>query len=597
MGKGNRNDQKQVAKKINSAKVGNRGNKKNGGGKAVAAACIAFALVITAILVINVLTETGVFIRLDTAVELGDVKVDSAMMTFFYNDYVMTFQNNYGSYASMMGVNFSADLRSQTFPKDGLASYFLGETYDGTWYDYFLDKVVDNVEMYVALCDAANKEGIKLDDEDMATIDERVNAIKESLKSTGTKISNWYGKGVNESDVRRCYELITLASKYSEHKYEALEAALEKEDGTAIDKYIEENKSNFYSAEYLSYDIVVSGKNLTDEAYAAKIAQAKQDAEKIANAGNVEAFLELVKQYEIDNDITKATETKKETETTETETGTETVDIEEEADDYRHTINYETSTGGVGEWIFKEEASEGDGKVFTAEKTETVKAETTAKTESKTETTSGTGSESESGTKAETTKPSTDKKTYKVTTVTAYLVTKASHLDKTLTNNIAFVIGDNRKDIEAVQNKFSAGTDKSLDAFNKIAEEYYENLHKGHDHSSSTAKEPVFVYNKVEQASKDYFKSNYFGKENEADEWLAMDIKDDSLSVIIKVEVDKNTYYALVFFDSHAEEQYYVNAFNGVVNERFDNWYEKESGKKNIEYDQRALDNINVVLY
>ncbi len=582
MGKGNRNSQKRNADNIKAIQADSKNSKnKKNTGKAVAAACIAFAILIVAVLVINVLAETGLFIRTTKALTLNGVEIDGAMLSFFYNDYLMSWYNNYSSYMSYMGVNFSASLKIQDFPKGGLASYILGEQYEGTWYDYFLDKVKENVKMYVTLCDAANKEGIKLDTEDYESIDKSISSILDSIKASKSSLSDWFGKGVNESDVRRCYEIITLANKYSEHKYEMLESALkgeEKADGTAIDDFINKNKADFYTAEYLSYEIKVSGKDITEQEYKDKIAEAKTKAEEIANAGNVENFLKLVEKYEIDSDIKKETETKKDD-----KTETETKDIEEQADEYRDTIEYETKSD-LGAWIFKEEASEGDGKVLTEENTETVKAETT-KTEGSTK------AEGDASKKDE-------KKTYKVTTITAYLVTEASHLDKELTDNIGFVIGDNKADVEAFYKQFNESQNKTLDSFNDMAKEYYEKMHEGHDHSTST-KEPVFVYSKVEQASKDFFKSNYFSnKENDLDKWLKTDVQNGSVSRVFTVTVDKNTYYGFVYLSSRDEAQYYVDAFNGVISERYNNWYKNESGLKDIVYNQNALESINtIVLY
>lgn len=599
MGKGSRNSQQRLNNESAFEKFDTKKKKKGSSGKAVAIACMAFAVLIVAILVLNVLTETGLFIRMTDAMELNGVVVDGAMMSFFYNDYLMTFYNNYGGYLSYLSLDLSASLKLQQFPASGgLAGYILGEEYDGTWYDYFLDKVIENVEMYVTLCDAANKEGVKLDDEDRADIEESVKTIMDSVKSSYSSLSDWFGRGVNENDIRRCYEMITLASKYSEYKYEKLEEEIKAEEESGKDPvmdYIEENKGNFYTAEYLSYKIKVSEKNYKAVVYDQKVTEAKAWAEKIANAGSLEAFLNLVKEYEIENNLDDEDETT---------TGTETVDIEEAADEYRGTISYETETGtgdSLENWIFVEGASEGDGKIFEETATETVK-----KTETTTEAKTETATETDTGTETETEKE--EKTSYRTYTVTAYYITKGSHLDTDLTNNFAFVISDKKENVESFLSQFKELTEKNAEIFNDKAEEFYEKLHEGHDHNDENATEPVFVYYNVEQMAKDFFNNNYFGIENDADAWIDAERKAGDLSEIFAIEIEetnsstnekeKKTYYVVVYFDGRDREEYYVNGFNGLVNERFDDWYKNDSSKKDIHYNKNAFDNINtIVLY
>lgn len=623
MGKGNRNSQKRLNNESVLDKIdakNSKKKKKNSSGKGVAIACMVFAVVIVAILVLNVFTETGLFIRMTNAMELNEVKVDAAMMTFFYNDYLMTFYNNYGGYLSYLNLNLAGSLKLQQFPaKGGLAGYILGEEYDGTWYEYFRDKVIENVEMYVTLCDAANKEGIKLDDDDYKKIDENVKTIMDSVKESHSSLGDWFGRGVNEGDIRRCYELITLASKYSDHKYEKLEEGIETEEEggkTPVMDYINDHKENFYFAEYLSYKIKVSGKNYTDAVYDEKVAAAREWAEKLANAGSLEAFLNLIKEYEIENDIADDDDKKKPTSTgtatgTETETETETKSIEEEADEYRGTINYETETGtgdSLENWIFIEGASEGDGKYFEETATETVKKSTTT-TEKKPEVTTEAGSGEE-----ETTTKAPNKITFKTYTVTAYYIVEGSHLNSDLTNNFAFVIGDNKANVEDFLKEFkdsnpTATDDKTVgELFSEMAEKFAEKMHEGHDHDDKDHVEPVFVYTNIEQVEKDFFKNTYFSKENDADKWLEGDLKDGTLSEILTVELEetnsstgkkeKKTYYIAVYFESRDKEVYYVNGFNSLLSQRFDDWYEKDSAKKEIEYNKNAFDNINtIVLY
>ena len=92
MGKGNRTSQKRIVEnEQNSAKILEKQKKENNKkktDKAVTIALSAFALIIVAVLVLSVLSSTGVFIRAEAAMSTENVKVDSAMMNFFYNNYL-----------------------------------------------------------------------------------------------------------------------------------------------------------------------------------------------------------------------------------------------------------------------------------------------------------------------------------------------------------------------------------------------------------------------------------------------------------------------------------------------------------------------------
>ena len=137
MGKGNRNSQErlqnQAAAKEKQLAKKNSDNKKKKSDKAIAAACIIFAVVIAAVLVLNVLGEAGVFLRGTSAMEQGDVVVDSAMMTYFINEYITNWYNNYSAYImyGLINVDLSRDLNDQKMTSTE-ASYMGDSTLVGT---------------------------------------------------------------------------------------------------------------------------------------------------------------------------------------------------------------------------------------------------------------------------------------------------------------------------------------------------------------------------------------------------------------------------------------------------------------------------------
>ena len=73
--------------------------------KAVAVACIVFAVLIVAVFAVTAMNEGGLFIRMTKNVSGETITVDGAMMSFFMNDSIVNFYNS-GS-ASFMTVAFA----------------------------------------------------------------------------------------------------------------------------------------------------------------------------------------------------------------------------------------------------------------------------------------------------------------------------------------------------------------------------------------------------------------------------------------------------------------------------------------------------------
>ena len=119
MGKGNRNSQKRIEKQLaNEEKIlakERAQQKKKVSDKAVAAACIVIALIVVAILAINIIGETGVLLRVQPAMSQGDIVVNSAMMSFYVNDYIMNWYNTYYIYAQfgLISIDLTSDFKTQ----------------------------------------------------------------------------------------------------------------------------------------------------------------------------------------------------------------------------------------------------------------------------------------------------------------------------------------------------------------------------------------------------------------------------------------------------------------------------------------------------
>jgi len=572
--------------------------------KAVAIACIVFVVLIVAVFAVTAMNETGLFIRMTKNISGATVDVDGAMMSFFMNDSIVNFYNNYYAYImyGLISLDLTKDLSSQTISAND--AYYTGATSGITWYDYFLGTVKDEVTYYVTLAEAAKNvkdKDLSLDKEDHAAIDDIIKNIDKSLKENGVSYSDWYGKGVNKKDVRKCYELIYLATNFAEYMQEKYELELDEDtDNKIVKDYVEDHKEDFYTAEVLKYVISVAGnKYETDALYDAAVLKAKDAAAKISGATGIEEFFSLIEEYESELAETETEETTEGTGETTTEDTTEDVTtegttkeetseptLEEKVEDNKVVIEYE-SGNDLGDWLFGSEdnsaAEEGDCSYFV--ETET-KEETTKKTKEVEETTEGATSGSSSSSSSSS---STAKKTYEVTNVTIYYVLSPSSINTDKTHDFGYIVSSDKKSLETFVQKLNEAIKSgkmTKEKFVEIAEAL-----KGELSSDIT----TFEYNSGEKQAEGVFKDTY----KAMNEWLEDDArKDGDISDILTIKVDsKTTNYAVLFFEGHNEATWYVAAYAGVVSEKFDEWYEAELKAKPLTFNTDALEKINTIRF
>ena len=579
---------------------------KNGKDKAVAIACLALVILIVAIFAITAMNEGGLFIRATKNISGETITVDGAMMSFFMNDSIVNFYNQYYIYMyyGMISLDLTKDLHAQTLNAND-ASY-VGATKGVTWYDYFLSNVKQEVTYYVTLAEAAKKvkdKDLTLTKEDYAEIDGIIKDITASLKENGASYSDWYGKGVTKKDIRKCYELIYLATNFAEYMQEKYKLELEADD-SKVHKFPEDHKEDFYTADVLSYTIsVAENKYDTQAKYDAAIKAAKDAAAIIAAATSIEEFFDLIDQYEIDlkgdaNEEETSEETTKEGETTFEPT------LEDKIEENKTTIEYETGSE-LGDWLFGSEensaAEEGDADYFV--ETETAKETTSAKKEVTTEATETTVGETtvsdttageETSGEEETTassSSSTSNSTYEITKVTVYYVLSPSGLDKELTHDFAYFVCNKKETLQSFINSFKAGemnSDKFVEEAQKLKDSIYTDDY-------TPASTDIFEFNSGEKQAASTFNDKY----KVLNQWIEdANRKDGELSEIIEIKVDdKTTHYGVLFFEAHNQETWYVSAFNGVISEQFDAWYEEELKNNPLTINTDALNDISTIRF
>ena len=543
--------------------------------------CIVLVVVVVGSIVTAALSNAGVFLRISDAVGTENFEVNGAMMSYFFNEELSSWINNnatymqyaelYSSYGYLQEykVNFSSDLDAQECKL--ITDAERTEDYT-TWYDYFMKLTVDTVTRYLEYAEGAKMAGVELDDEDKNNVKETLNDLMAELKANGYKLEDVYGSGVTKNDVKKCLELKELALKYAEIKIEELKGVLEGDDKDVF-AYpdLEEHKSEFYSAKYISYTIQKKEADFnTDAEYEAAKAEAKAAADLIAKAETPELFFEAIMKYEEDSKAAAA-ETATESETTSSSTTAATTEAPE-MEDYTKEVYYNTGTSELDKWLFEENAQDGASKVIEETETTTTKAATTT-----------------AATEETTTTEETTRTTNEIYKVTAYKVIKSNDINRDKTFDLGYVVTTDKALADRILSDFNAGGTLTAEALKNLGLAEAEKLG---DNS-----EIAIDANTQENAMPEYFS----GFSDELDTWLnSKDLKKGTNSGVIEVKPTSDgekTQYIICHFDDHGDEVWYAEAFDLVMEERFEAWFEDMKVQKPIEEKVKTLSKMTVSTY
>ena len=177
---------------------------------------IAFTAVLALLLVIAVfvgvsqtIKNTGYHEKNTTALQIGEHSISSAELNYYFVDAVNAFYSNYGSYASMFGLQNGVPLDQQVIDEDT----------GRTWADDFLDTAKDNAKATYAMADAAAAAGFTLPEEDAAQIRDSLSSLDTYAKLSGyssgkTYLKAVYGSGATPEGYQAYSERNALAQAY-----------------------------------------------------------------------------------------------------------------------------------------------------------------------------------------------------------------------------------------------------------------------------------------------------------------------------------------------------------------------------------------------
>ena len=162
------------------------------------------------------IANSGIRERSTVAMTVGEHEISNAELSYYYIDVVNQFYQDYGTYASMLGLDMTKPLDEQE----------ISEGY--TWADDFMASATQNAASIYALADEAKANGFTLTEEDIASIDSDMTMMEfYAVYSYGytdleTYLKAMYGSGATVESYRNYYEMSHLAEHYEAHYTDSL---------------------------------------------------------------------------------------------------------------------------------------------------------------------------------------------------------------------------------------------------------------------------------------------------------------------------------------------------------------------------------------
>jgi len=238
----------------------------------------------------------GIPARLYTAVTVGDLKVSEPEWAFYFYTEYTNFVSTYGQYAAygdLFGLGF--DFTKSPFEQEGDSPYPVDEDdKEGpklSWEGFFSKRTNSTLQAGRAAYAEAVKAGVTLSDEDKATLEERMEEVRQSAQRNAVSISALlrmqYAPGVTERFYRKFLERELVVNAYQKQMQEEWRA-----------NYTDDMLQKEYNEDPSAYDQVdlrvypfPKEKLVAEEGESEAALQARQAAEDAKARREAEQFL------------------------------------------------------------------------------------------------------------------------------------------------------------------------------------------------------------------------------------------------------------------------------------------------------------------
>lgn len=270
---------------------------------------------------IRAFNQAGIVERTTIAATVGDHKINSIEMNYFYKDAISSQYNqwyqqypeNTDLYIQML---YNLDLTKS------LAVQPYSEEEDITWAEHFIQQALDDAKSTYAIYDKAMSENFKLSEEKQAELNDTIayNEYYASMygySNVDSYLRANYGNGASTKSYNKYLETLMVTYAYSANYAESLEF-----DDTAIRDYDTAHPNEYdsfsYSLAHLNYSLFLGegtkdekgNVTHTDEEKDAARAKAKEVADALALATSEEELKTLISELDINAEKTQVSATK-----------------------------------------------------------------------------------------------------------------------------------------------------------------------------------------------------------------------------------------------------------------------------------------------
>lgn len=307
-----------------------------------------FAVVLVVLLVVAVsvgvsktISSSGIRQKNTVALTVGDHEINSVEMNYFFMDAVNAFYSQYGSYATMFGLDTTKPLDQQV----------TNEETGATWADDFLDSAKSTAVAVYTLKDAADAAGYSLGDDEIASIESQSETLDlyasvYGYPSGDSYLRAMYGAGASKESFIEYSKLRSLADGYRNFYTESLtytDADLREAEKENFEAYSSFTYNTYYlpSSSFLTGGTADAEGNTTytDEEKAASVSAAKGAADSLLAADSLDALEEAIDALSINKDQDVSTTA------------------------YKNAL-YSSVSSVYADWLTDSSRKEGDMKVF-----------------------------------------------------------------------------------------------------------------------------------------------------------------------------------------------------------------------------------------
>ena len=308
-------DKKKLRKEQETAMLTQKQKEEQAEAKKLKTYTIAFVSVIAVIALVavfalgfNIYKQSGIAEKSTVAAVVDGTELNSVEMNYYYKDAINEMYNSvYSSMSSLgdeyvdmymeaMGLEVATPLDKQEHPEGG------------TWAEFFVNKALDTAKSDFAMYNLAKKDGFKLSEEEQSSLDLQLSNLENTAPLYGYASANdylkaIYGYGAGMKTYSEYLERSAIASAYYNNYMESV-----KYDDAAIREFEKDHADDYnsytYDHCYLSYNDFIEGgtedengkKTYTKEEEEAARAKAKEAAEKLATAANVEEMEAMLEE-------------------------------------------------------------------------------------------------------------------------------------------------------------------------------------------------------------------------------------------------------------------------------------------------------------